>query len=149
MPSFVAQSFDGIEARGAESWHHAADQPHDAENERGRNQGCGSDDEADVAGFAVFGKSAVQGESSDRECDRVGENYSQYSADEGNGESFGEERQILSLTRKHWDRDETRPARSVWSFTWRLRDWNAVYGQLRNADKTPRIVACFLSVEQL
>src|SRR5580658_2267851 len=56
---FVAQGFDGIEAGGAEGWDHAADQSHQAENERGGDQGAGSDDEADVAGFSVLGEGTI------------------------------------------------------------------------------------------
>src|ERR1035437_7924269 len=93
QPLFVSQGFDRIEARSAEGRNHAADQAHGAENERGRDQRPRSDDQADVAGFPVFGKGAVQGEPSHRKRDRVGQYHSQHPADEGNGQSFGEELQ--------------------------------------------------------
>src|SRR6267143_4490124 len=82
---FVAQSLDGIQAGGTEGWDHAADQPHDPQNQRGRDQGSRSDHQTDVASFSILGEGAVQRESSHGERDGVSQNNSKYSADEGNG----------------------------------------------------------------
>src|SRR5258708_39084319 len=88
---FVSQSLDRVQAGGAKSWDHAADQSHGAENYGGRDQRSRSDDQANVAGLSVFGKGAVQGQPSYGKRDRVSQYHSQHTANEGNGESFGEE----------------------------------------------------------
>lgn len=59
FPLFVAQRFDGIEARGAEGWDHPADQSYGAENDGGGDQGSGLNDQADVPGLTVLGEGAI------------------------------------------------------------------------------------------
>ena len=56
----MPQGLNRIEARGTERWDHSTDQPHGGENERRCDQGSRRDDQADVSGFAVLGKCAVQ-----------------------------------------------------------------------------------------
>ena len=62
---FVAQGLNGIQTRGTDGGHHAADQPDGTEDERGHDQSTGSNDQADVAGFGVLRYGAVQREPSD------------------------------------------------------------------------------------
>ena len=88
--SFVPQSLNRIQPRGAQSRNHAANQSHGAENERGRDQRSRSDDQADIAGFPVLGKGAVQSKPSHGKRNRVGQYHSQYTADKGNGEGLSE-----------------------------------------------------------
>src|SRR5664279_2933967 len=87
---FVAERFDGVEAGGADRGHHTADQSDGSEDEDGDDEGNGVDHEADVAGFGVFGHGAVKCKSAYGESDYVRQDNAEQSADEGDGESFGQ-----------------------------------------------------------
>src|SRR5258708_17502067 len=87
---FVAESFDRVEAGGADGRDHAADQSNGAEDQDGDDQGDGIDGEPDVSGFGVFGHGAVERKPADGEGNDVGEDDAEKSANEGNGESLGE-----------------------------------------------------------
>ena len=55
-------------------------QPNDGQDDGGDDQSSGSDDQAHVSAFGVFGHGAVEGERPDREGDGVGKNDAQSSA---------------------------------------------------------------------
>src|SRR5579863_100258 len=88
---FVPQGLDRIEARGAEGRHHAADQSHGAENQRGGDQRSRSDNQADVTRFSVLGESTVQRKPSHGKRDRISQYHSQHAANKSNRERFREE----------------------------------------------------------
>src|SRR5580704_10532641 len=88
---FVSQGLNGIETRGPDGWHHAADEAYGTEDERGHDQSTGRNDEADIARFCVLRHRAIQGKPSDGERDPVGKDDSQSAAHEGDGKRFGQE----------------------------------------------------------
>src|SRR6266446_1204332 len=88
---FVSQSLDRIQPRRSQGRNHAANQSHSAENQRGGDQRSRSDDQADVAGFPILGKGAVQSQSPHGKRDRVGQYHSPHTADKGDGEGLSEE----------------------------------------------------------
>src|SRR5208282_2845310 len=88
---FVAQGLDGVEPRGAHRGNHAADHSYRSENKNGNQQRARRDDQTNVTAFGILRHRTIEGKPSDGERDRVGQHDSQRSADESNGEGFGEE----------------------------------------------------------
>src|SRR5258707_5347533 len=87
---FVSQGLNGIETRGPDGWHHAADEAYGTEDERGHDQSTRRNDQADIASFCVLRHRAVQGKPSEGERDRVGEDDSQSATNESDCERFGQ-----------------------------------------------------------
>src|ERR1700691_1816880 len=87
---FVAKRFDWVEARGADSRNHAADQSDSAENDDSDDQGEGINHKPDIAAFGVLGHSAVEREPADQEGDGVSEDDTEESSNESDGERFSQ-----------------------------------------------------------
>ncbi len=90
---FVAQSFDGVEARGANGRHHPADQPNSRQDQYRNHQRHGINDQPDVTRLGMFGHGAIKCQASNRERNNIRKNNSKHAAQKRNGERFGQELQ--------------------------------------------------------